>query len=186
MTAMILTGPPRPAARVQPGDDVLVPGHLLPHRGPAQLLAMARHGLAEAERAPSDALRFAAAHLAALRTAAAVLAAWARPDPRRRSRVTSVWALLTSVAPELGEWAEFFAAGATKRAAAEAGIPRSVTAREADDLVRTSGEFLRLVAVSLNLDFTQLAERAVGSGSAARGTSGVKLAVGPRAEMLGG
>jgi hypothetical protein len=150
MTAMILTAPVR-ATRIQPGGDVTVPAHLLPHRGPAQLLAMARHGLVEAARAPSGGPRYAAAHLAALRAAAAVLAAWAKPDPRRRSRVTSVWALLAAVAPELGEWADFFAAGAAKRAAAEAGLRMAVTTREADDLLRTAGEFVELVAGALNL-----------------------------------
>ena len=76
-----------------------------------------------------DGLRYATAHLAALRAAAAVLAVRAQPAPGRRSRMTSVWALLTRVAPELEEWAVFFAAGAAKRAAAEAGISRAVTAR---------------------------------------------------------
>jgi hypothetical protein len=58
--------------------------------------------------------------------------------------------LLSAVAPELAEWSEFFAASASKRAAAEAGIPRAVTAREADDLVRTAGEFVELVASALD------------------------------------
>jgi hypothetical protein len=128
---------------------VAVPAHVLPQRSSAQLLALARQGLAEAEHTTADGLRYAAAHLAALRAAAAMLAARARPEPRRRSRVTSVWALLTAVAPELAEWAEFFAAGASKRIAAEAGIPRAVTAREADDLVRAAGEFVEVVAMSL-------------------------------------
>jgi len=45
----------------------------------------------------------------------------------------------------LGEWAGFFAAGAGKRAAAEAGILGSVSAREADDLIREVATFCRLV-----------------------------------------
>jgi hypothetical protein len=53
--------------------------------------------------------------------------------------------LLGQVAPELGEWATFFAAGAAKRAAAEAGLSRAVTEREADDLVRDVGVFLAVV-----------------------------------------
>ena len=55
------------------------------------------------------------------------------------------------VAPELGEWASFFAAGAAKRAAAEAGSRRAVTEREADDLVRDADRFLGLVEESLGL-----------------------------------
>jgi len=141
------------ASRAPAKAAVTVPAHMLPHRTPAELLAMARTGLAEAVQTPADGLRYATAHLAALRAAAAILAAWARPEPGRRNRLTSVWALLTAVAPELGEWASFFAAGASKRAAAEAGIPRAVTTREADDLVRAADQFVDVVAVSLGLAF---------------------------------
>jgi hypothetical protein len=133
------------------GAKVPVPAHVLPHRTPTELLAIARRGLAEAARTPADGLRYATAHLAALRAAAAVLAARARPEPRRRNRLTSVWALLATVEPELGEWAAFFAAGASKRAAAEAGIPRAVTGQEADDLVRAAEQFVEVVAVALGL-----------------------------------
>jgi hypothetical protein len=134
-----------------PAGALTVPAHVLPQRSPLQLLVMARQGLAEAEHTTADGLRYAAAHLAALRAAAAMLATRARPDPRRRNRITNVWTLLAAVAPELAEWAGFFAASASKRAAAEAGIPRVVTAREADDLVRSAGEFVELVAGSLDL-----------------------------------
>ncbi|TBL26876.1 chromosome segregation protein SMC, partial [Verrucosispora sp. SN26_14.1] len=83
--------------------------------------------------------------------AAAVLAARARPAPTRRNRITSVWVLLAVVAPELDEWAAYFALGAGKRAAAEAGIPRVVTAREADDLLRAAEEFVTVVEAALGL-----------------------------------
>jgi hypothetical protein len=132
---------------------VAASAHSLPQRSPAELLVLARHGLDEAAHTSADGLRFAAAHLAALRAAAAVLAARARPEPRRRNRLTSVWALLAAVAPELQEWAGFFAAGASKRAAAEAGIPRAVTAREADDLVRAAEQFVEVVAGALGLAY---------------------------------
>ncbi|GAB3811304.1 SAV_6107 family HEPN domain-containing protein [Micromonospora zhanjiangensis] len=128
-----------------PAQAPTVPAHMLPHRTPAQLLVIARRGLVEAAQTGPDGLRYAAAHLAALRAAAALLAARARPEPTRRHRVTSVWALLVVVAPELGEWATFFANGASKRAAAEAGIPRVVTAREADDLLRAAEQFVAVV-----------------------------------------
>ncbi|GIF48570.1 hypothetical protein DFJ67_8225 [Asanoa ferruginea] len=134
-----------------PAQAPTVPAHVLPHRTPAQLLAIARHGLAEAAQTRPDGLRYAAAHLAALRAAAAMLAARARPSPTRRNRITSVWALLVMVAPELDEWATYFAAGATKRAAAEAGIPRVVTAREADDLLRAAEQFVAVVEVALGI-----------------------------------
>lgn len=130
---------------------VTVPAHLLPHRSPAELLRLARQGLEEAAMTRQDGLRYATAHLAALRAAAAVLAVRAQPAPGRRNRMTSVWALLTRVAPDLGEWAAFFAAGATRRAAAEAGIPRVVSTRDADDLLRAAEQFTGVVEVALGL-----------------------------------
>jgi hypothetical protein len=110
----------------------------------AQLLGQATRALGEAARATDARERYATAHLGALRAAAAVLAARTRPESGRR-RPRSAWVLLGQVAPELGEWATFFAAGAAKRAAAEAGLSRAVTEREADDLVRDAGSFLAVV-----------------------------------------
>jgi hypothetical protein len=138
---------------------VSVPAHVLPHRSPEDLLALSRHGLLEAAETRPPGLRYALAHLAALRAAAAVLAARARPAApgrRRGGRPVSVWALLAMVAPELGEWATFFAAGAAKRAAAEAGIPRVVTSREADDMLRDAERFLAVVETTLGKPHQQL------------------------------
>ncbi len=115
------------------------------------LLNGAAHGLQEAGHAVQIPQRYALAHLAALRAAAAVLAARAQA-PMGRSRVRSVWALLPDVAPELAEWSAYFAAGAGKRAAAEAGLSRAVTAREADDLLRAAETFLALVDTTLGVD----------------------------------
>jgi hypothetical protein len=97
--------------------------------------------------------RYALAHVAALRATAALLAARAEPmrASTRRGRQKNAWVLLTEVAPEFTEWATFFAAGAQKRAAAEAGSRRAVTEREADDLVRDADRFLALVETSLGL-----------------------------------
>ena len=131
-----------------------MPAHALPHRTPRELLTLARHGLEEAAEIRTDGMRYATAHLAALRAAAAVLAARATPAaPGKRSRVTSVWSLLVLVAPEFGDWASYFALGATKRAAAEAGIPRVVTPREADDLLRAAEQFVTVVESSLGLTY---------------------------------
>lgn len=118
------------------------------------LLGQARLALIEASTLERPAERYSAAHLAALRAAAAMLAARARPvatTSRRPERPTSAWKLLCAVAPEMIEWAGFFAAGAAKRAAAEAGLPRAVTAREADDLLRDAETFLAVIETSLGL-----------------------------------
>jgi hypothetical protein len=140
------------AARVMSYDDRPVEGQLpLPPPLPAvaaQLLGQAHRGLAEAATCPDAGWRYATAHLAALRGAAAVLAARTQPEPGRR-RPRSAWVLIGQVAPELAEWAAFFAAGAAKRAAAEAGLSSAVTEREADDLVRDAGSFLAVVETSL-------------------------------------
>ena len=55
------------------------------------------------------------------------------------------------VAPELGEWANYFATGASKRAAAEAGIPRVVSPREADDLLRAAEQFVTVIEAALGV-----------------------------------
>ncbi len=114
------------------------------------LLATARHDVAEAMVTTVATERYASSHLAALRTAAAVLAVRTRPAATKRPR--NVWSMLPQVAPELTEWAAFFAAGASKRAAAEAGLSRAVTPREADDLLRDVQTFLALVETTLGLD----------------------------------
>lgn len=92
--------------------------------------------------------KYVAAHLAALRAAAALLAAYTKPN---RGRPTSVWTLVSKVAPEFTQWAQYFAAGAGKRAAAEVGLGGAVTPREADDLVRDAHEFIDLVAEKLGV-----------------------------------
>ncbi len=59
--------------------------------------------------------------------------------------------LLQAVAPEYADWASYFAAGATARAAVEAGAVNAVTGREADDQLRAAEQFLLLVESSLGL-----------------------------------
>jgi hypothetical protein len=132
----------------------------------------ARSSLAEAElaRRPSD--RYLAAHLAALRVVAIVLA-YRAPATKGRSagrsrngRPRNAWRMLAEVAPELAEWAAFFAATEAKRDAIRAGVTSIVSAREADDLVRDAQSFLRLV------------ERAVGF------SAGFRTDFGPVGETL--
>ena len=128
-----------------------------PHALPAtthSYLARAAESLQEAITATTTPTRYACAHVAALRAAAALLAARAHPAdtrPGRRRPQRNAWVLLAEVAPELEEWARFFAAGAGKRAAAEAGSTRAVTDREADDLVRDADRFLGVVEQALGL-----------------------------------
>jgi hypothetical protein len=133
-----VSGPVMPAQR---GSGQRRPGQPAP--AALSLLRQAEEGLREAGLEADAARRFAGAHLAALRAGAAVLAVRAHPAGRRSGR--SVWQLLVVVAPELTEWAAFFAAHSATRAAAEAGITRLVSDRAADDLVRQTGQFVAVI-----------------------------------------
>jgi len=115
---------------------------------PSALLSLARSGLSEAARTTAPGERYALSHLAALRAAATVLACRTQP-PARKAKPRPVWVLLAQVAPEMREWAEFFAAGAAKRAAAESGMTGIVSPREADDLLRDAQSFVAVVETTL-------------------------------------
>lgn len=112
-------------------------------------LDRARAALLEAARSGSPEERYVAAHVAALRVTAAVFAARAKPS--RVGGRPNAWTLLARVAPELGEWAAFFEAGAHKRAAAEAGFAHAVSRRDADDLLRAAERFVLVVEQTLGV-----------------------------------
>jgi hypothetical protein len=134
-------------------------------------LQRARSSLAEAElaRRPSD--RYLAAHLAALRVVAIVLthrrSTLGRSTSRSRAagRPQNAWTMLAQVAPELAEWAAFFAATEAKRDAIRAGAGSIVSAREADDLVRDARAFLRLVERAVGFSAVSVRERALDAAS---------------------
>jgi SAV_6107-like HEPN len=107
-----------------------------------ELLDRSRHSLLEACHSREIGRRHLHAQLGALRAAAAVVAARATPGGQPGPR--SLWELLPSVAPELSEWAGFFELVASRPAP-------SVSAREADDLVRQSEIFLDLACRTLGL-----------------------------------
>jgi SAV_6107-like HEPN len=126
------------------------------------LLDRSRASLLAACRTSDAGERYVEAHLGALRAAAALLAARSLPSgagssssgrairtSTTRSRPRSVWELLPRVAPELTEWAAFFAASARRRAAIERG--GRIAARESDDLLRQAENFLEIVQDLLGL-----------------------------------
>ena len=120
------------------------------------LLDRAREAVTSGYAAPSASARYLAASLAALRAGAALVAA--RSATRPGAGLASggdgphdVWALTARVAPELAEWAAFFAAGAPRRAAVEAGRGEQVGSREADDLLRDAETFVDLSAGRLGV-----------------------------------
>ncbi len=113
-------------------------------------LQRARAAVLLAENVPRSSDRYLAAHAAALRVAAVVLALRTHPVlGGRASRPRNAWGLLAEVAPELAEWAAFFAASETKRDAVRAGATAIVTSPEADDLVRDAERFLHVVATAV-------------------------------------
>lgn len=112
------------------------------------LIDRTRIGLLQACHAETADERYRLAHLAALRAAAAVLAADARRSPGSGPR--NVWAVLPSIAPELAEWAQFFEGTARRRSQLDRGAV-ALSTREADDLVRQVETFLELVLAHLGL-----------------------------------
>ncbi len=128
------------------------------------LLEGSAASLVEAGRASHITARYAVAHLAALRAAAAVLAVRGLriAGTHHSGGPRNLWELLPAVAPELHEWADFFAlcaarrdgslrAGGTAYADGRGGPNEPVTAREADDLVRAAQEFHDRVRTLLGL-----------------------------------
>jgi len=112
------------------------------------LLKSARSGLAASVYEASAGGRYVGAHLAAARAAAAVVAARGGVLAfGRESR--SVWQLLPQVEPILAEWAALFAAGAGKRAAAEAGLSHAVSPRDANELFRDAETFVSIAESAL-------------------------------------
>lgn len=106
--------------------------------------------LEAAELAERPAQRYLLAHAAVLRIAAEALSG--RPRARGVLRTIdgsprNVWAVLPRVAPELGEWSDYFIALEPKRLAVAAGASAIVGEREADDLVRDARAFAAAAAL---------------------------------------
>ncbi|GAA3149521.1 hypothetical protein GCM10010466_45600 [Planomonospora alba] len=114
-------------------------------------LADARDCLEEAAAARTSAARYVAAHLAALRAAAAVLAARPRPMDGRRRRLRSAWELLPEAEPRLADWAPYFEVSAAKRASIEAGMTHAVSPRDAEELISEAERFVVTVEEMLGL-----------------------------------
>ncbi|QAY62328.1 colicin transporter [Xylanimonas allomyrinae] len=123
------TAPSAPAPVAPP----VVPGAV------ARLLVLADAELAEAADASDPADRFLHAHLAALRSAAAVVELRGQPGPR--SGVRTVWEMLAKVEPSLAAWSVYFASGARLRASVDAGHGEAVSAERAAELVACAEDF---------------------------------------------
>jgi len=111
----------------------------------ATLLRRADGELAAAAAAADPGDRFLHAHLAAIRSAAAVVALRGRPSPR--SGVRTVWEMLARVEPGLAPWSGYFASGARLRAAVDAGRSGEVAPSRADELMACAEDFRDEVAM---------------------------------------
>jgi hypothetical protein len=69
---------------------------------------------------------------------------------RPSSGPADLWGLLAAVAPEMGEWADFFALSTARRIHIVQGHTK-ISTREADDLLRQAETFVDLVAGRLGM-----------------------------------
>lgn len=124
------------------------------------LLDRAHATLVLAHRSETTNDRYINAHLATLRSAAAVVAdrtpaRTSRHPGRGRGRgvapMRDTWTVLAALAPELTEWADYFALCGERRGALEAG--QIASPREADDLLRDAETFHGLALAALGLPF---------------------------------
>jgi hypothetical protein len=144
------------AGKAHVGSAAPVGGTARPGWRTDAVLSQAWGLLYEARTHTLAADRFRIAHLAALRATAALLGA--RGDLNGRRRPTSAWILLARSMPELADWASYFAAGARRRAAADAGAVRAVDESSAAELVDAVQTYLVTVGMTL------LSGRADGTG----------------------
>lgn len=93
---------------------------------------------------------FAAAHVAAIRVAAAVLAMRARK--KSPSGVQNVWSALRKAAPELTPWVAYFERSAKTRGRIEAGLRVSLSGFDAQLHIRHVQQFIADVQLVLDLD----------------------------------
>lgn len=103
------------------------------------LIGRARALIVEAMQAAEPDQRFLLAHLSALRTAAALLAAAGGRPPRRP---TSAWTLLADAEPSFADRAAQFAAGAQLRGLVEAGVAAAASRTRADAELSCAVAFL--------------------------------------------
>ncbi|WP_134324397.1 SAV_6107 family HEPN domain-containing protein [Cumulibacter soli] len=129
----------------------------------AELLTQAWRAIAEAQAADRAHVRFERASVAAVRAASAVIAGCSRQV--RGARAQSVWTLLVRCAPQLREWADFFAATTrTTTLLRSRGVEGGgVTQRLADDLLRDADRFTHEVRALLMRRRTEGLSRAAES-----------------------
>jgi hypothetical protein len=146
----MLPGIVMPAAAPLETVPQMMAGALIP-RGALAHLTRATRIWCDAALEQDPAERFRLAHTAALRGAAAVLAAKPPTTGRFQGRPTSAWLLLAKAAPELSEWSAYFSDTAVRRAAIEAGLVADIALSDADELVSAARLFLAAASGAIGL-----------------------------------
>ena len=143
----------------------------------AELLARADAELLAAQYSAEAWEQFSHAHLAALRAAAAVVAAG--PPTSGRGGPRTVWQLLAEVAPELARWATLFADAAPLRSAVDAGRFDSVGPARAEQALCDAEDFVDVVRAVLEAGLVggdvERGRVASAAGAGAGGTGGAAL-----------
>lgn len=112
----------------------------------SECLSRAWLAIAQASATESPRERYDLSSLAALRAAAAVVAAFRGTDHAGvDAGGVSVWTLVPRWAPELREWADFFAAVTEVRVRMHRRGPVGITQRLADDMLRDADRFVHEV-----------------------------------------
>lgn len=114
-----------------------------------QLLARSDAEIVAATLASGADETFLHAHLAALRAGAALVQARGRPTGRPAPR--AVWDMVAVVAPDLAQWAAFFADNAAARAAVEAGRGDAVDRGRAERALVAAEDFADAVRAELGV-----------------------------------
>jgi hypothetical protein len=119
-------------------------------RTPAQvavdrLLRRARAELDQADAQGDERMRFLHAHMAGIRAGAAVVELLPRLRPAGRRRMTSVWEQLAATGEPWDTWAARLGAGASLRAAIEAGRVDALDGEVAEAAVQLADAFLAAV-----------------------------------------
>ena len=146
----------------------------------AELLSRADAELLAAQYSAEAWEQFSHAHLAALRAAAAVVAAG--PPSSGRGGPRTVWQLLAEAAPDLARWATLFADAAPLRSAVDAGRFDSVDPARAERALCDAEDFVDVARAALDAGrFGDDVEQGL-AVSAGGGESGVtaRSGTGPR------
>jgi len=149
--ASAAAGAVKTTAAVRPGTPAIpvisnreargreVPSRPKPPLVTTRALVQADAELAAAFTSTDPAEQFRHAHLAAIRSAAAIVEFRGRPHPKMRAR--TVWEMLTVVEPEFAPWATYFASGAALRAMVESGLGDQVDAMRAAEVTACAEDF---------------------------------------------